>query len=112
MMRREAFEPVGGYGGEPWIIRAEDYYLWFKMYALGFRAMNLQESLYRMRDGRNARARGTWKSRLNETRVRWNGFGMLGYPLWKRAWAIRPLLVSLIPDFLYDSLRRCRMRRG
>jgi glycosyltransferase EpsE len=109
MIRRESFKAAGGYGSEPWIIRAEDYHLWFKMYTLGFRAMNLQESLYRMRDDRSAQARRTLCSRLNETRVRWNGFGLLGFPFWKRIWAIRPIVVFLVPAFLYRYLRKCRL---
>jgi glycosyltransferase EpsE len=109
MMRREAYNAAGGYGSESWIVRAEDYHLWFKMYALGFRAMNLQESLYRMRDDRSAQARRTFCSRLNETRVRWNGFGLLGFPFWKRIWAIRPIVVFIVPTFLYGYLRKCRL---
>ena len=106
MMRRTAFEAAGGYGSQPWVIRAEDYYLWFRFYAKGFTALNLQEPLYHMRDDRAAKARRTFKSRINETIVCWKGFGLLGYPLWKRIWAIRPLLVWAIPSWLYERLRK------
>lgn len=106
MMRRSAFEAVGGYGSEPWLIRAEDYYLWFKFYAAGYRALNIQEALYAMRDDRQARSRRTLRSRINECIVRWKGFGMLGFPLWLRLWAIRPLLVWMLPRLAYDRLRR------
>ena len=109
MMRRSSFEAVGGYGNQPWVIRAEDYYLWFRMYAKGYKAINLQESLYQMRDDRAAKHRRTFRSRLNETIVRWKGFGLLGYPIWKRIWSIRPLIVWLVPLPLYDWIRRRRM---
>jgi glycosyltransferase EpsE len=110
MMRRSAFEAVGGYGSQPWVIRTEDYYLWFRFYAKGFRALNLQEPLYHMRDDRAAKARRTFKSRINETIVRWKGFGLLGYPLWKRIWAIRPILVWATPSCIYEWLRRKNRR--
>lgn len=108
MMRRTAFEIVGGYGNDPRIIRAEDYNLWFKFYAAGFRGINLQESLYRVRDDQNALSRRTLRARLNETIVRWRGFKMLGLPFFKRLWAIRPLLVWAVPAPLYRLLRRRR----
>lgn len=110
MMRREAFDKVGGYGSERWAMRVEDYYLWFRMYAAGMRAMNLQEPLYRMRDDRLAAGRRNLRARLNETIVRWKGFGLLGYPLGKRLWAIKPLLVWLLPRALYQWVRRRRQR--
>lgn len=108
MMRREAFERAGGYGKDPWIIRAEDYNLWFKFYALGFRGMNLQEPLYRVRDDQDAYARRTLRSRLNETVVRWRGLGLIGFSPWKRLWSVKPLLVWAVPGFAYRWLRRRR----
>jgi len=110
MMRKSSFDAVGGYGSAPWLIRAEDYHLWFKFYARGLRGMNLQEPLYAMRDDRMARGRRTLRSRVNETIVRWKGFGMLGFPLWQRIRAVRPLLVWMLPGWLYDNLRRRRLK--
>jgi glycosyltransferase EpsE len=106
MMRCNAFNAVGGYGSEPWLLRAEDYHLWFKFYAKGYQALNLQEALYAMRDDRQARSRRTLQSRINECIVRWKGFRMLGFPLWQRLWAVRPLLVWILPGFAYDRIRR------
>lgn len=106
IMRRSAFESVGGYGSQPWVIRAEDYYLWFRFYAKGFRAINLPEPLYHMRNDQAAKARRTFKSRINETIVRWKGFGLLGYPLWKRLWAVRPLLTWATPNWIYTYFQR------
>lgn len=108
MMRRDAFEKVGGYGSDPWIIRAEDYNLWFKFYAAGLRGVNLQESLYRVRDDQHALARRTFRARLNETVVRWRGFKSLGLPWLTRLKAARPILIWAIPAFVYRRLRRSR----
>lgn len=108
MMRRDAFEKVGGYGTDPWIIRAEDYNLWFKFYAIGLHGLNLQEPLYRVRDDQHALARRTFRARLNETVVRWRGFKSLGITWPTRLKAIRPLLVWAIPSFIYRRLRRGR----
>jgi glycosyltransferase EpsE len=106
MMRRNAFNAVGGYGSEPWLLRAEDYHLWFKFYAEGYQALNLQEELYAMRDDQRAQRRRTLRSRLNETIVRWRGFKMLKLSWLKRMWAIRPLLVWAMPSPIYRLLHR------
>ena len=110
-MRRAPVVAVGGYSAEPWVLRAQDYYLWFRLYAAGYRAMNLQEPLYRVRDDQNARSRRTLAARVNETKVRWKGFRMLGL-LWpERIWAVKPILVWALPTGVYDRLRGRRLKR-
>ena len=102
---------VGGYGAQSWVLRDQDYYLWFRLYAAGYRAMNLQEPLYRMRDDEDARRRRNLAARLNETRIRWKGFGMLGFPCHKRLWAVKPILVWALPVAVYRRLRGKRLKR-
>src|SRR5262249_45234145 len=59
MMRRAQVLSLGGYGSQTWILQVEDLFLWFRLYSAGYKAMNLQESLYRMRDDENASNRRT-----------------------------------------------------
>lgn len=108
MIRRSAFEAVGGYGNSPWIHRVEDRNLWFKLEKAGLRGLNLQESLYLMRDDRDAAGRRTFRARFNGFIVRWRGIGWLGFPFWMRFLAFRPLIIWLIPSFIYRWLRRKR----
>lgn len=54
LMRANILKSIGGYTAEPWVERAEDYYLWFKFYKAGYRGFNLSEPLYKMRNDRNA----------------------------------------------------------
>jgi glycosyltransferase EpsE len=110
MMRPAAVLAVGGYGAQSWVLGAEDLFLWLRLYAAGYRAMNLQEPLYRMRDDQNALSRRTLARRLNETRVRWKGFGMLGLSWHKRLWAVRPILVWALPTGVYRQLRGKRLK--
>lgn len=111
MMRKAAVNAVGGYAILPWILRSQDYLLWFRMYAAGYRAMNLQEPLYRMRDDENARRRRNLAARFNEARIRWAGFRMLGFAWHKRLWAVKPLLVWALPGGVYRRLRGKRLKR-
>lgn len=66
MVRREAYMAVQGYSVEERLLRVEDYHLWMKMYAEGYKGYNIQRPLYKMRDDRNATARRKFKYRLNE----------------------------------------------
>ena len=65
MVRKEAFLAVEGYTVEKRLLRYEDYNLWMKMFAAGFRGYNLNECLYAMRDDRNAIRRRTFRGRMN-----------------------------------------------
>jgi glycosyltransferase EpsE len=111
MMRRTAVEAVGGYGAQRWILQVEDVFLWFRLYAAGSRAMNIQEALYRVRDDENARSRRNLRRRMNHVRVRWKGFGMLGFPWYRRLWAVKPILVWALPGGLYRTLHRQRLKQ-
>lgn len=112
MMRRKAFEKVGGYGNSPWIWRVEDYNLWFKFSAAGMNGLNLQESLYFVRDDRDAENRRTFRARLNGTLVRFRGFARLRLPWWSFLLAPRPLLVWALPGPIYRWLHRRRLRKN
>ncbi len=109
MMRRASVLAVGGYGAHSWVRRAQDYHLWFRLYAAGYKAMNLQEPLYKMRDDERARSRRNLGARLCETTVRWVGFQMLGAPWPRRLWAVKPLLVWALPPCVYRRWRRKRL---
>lgn len=104
MVRAEAYKTVGGYSEDKRTLRAEDYYLWFCMYAAGFRGANLSEPLYKMRDDENAYKRRKFKYALNEAYVRFSGYRMLKLPLRSYAYVLRPIAVNLLPKQLYRFL--------
>lgn len=109
MARREAILAVGGYTDDEKYLRVEDYDLWVKLYAAGFRGMNLAEPLYRMRDDRNATARRKFKHRINEARVKAKAVRLLKLPVWGYVYALRPILVGLLPVGLYTKLHKKRL---
>jgi glycosyltransferase EpsE len=111
MMRRTAVEAVGGYGAQRWVHQVEDVFLWFRLYAAGYRAMNIQEALYRVRDDENARSRRNLRRRINHARVRWKGFRMLGFPWHQRLCAVKPILVWALPGGLYRTFHRHRLKQ-
>lgn len=106
MVRKEAYDKVGGYTVDRKLLRVEDYHLWFKMYAAGFKGWNLSEPIYAMRDDRNAKLRRSWRNRLNEFHVKRIGYSMLSIPWHKRIWMLRPILTGLLPQKSYLFLHR------
>ena len=106
MVRTEAYRKVNGYSVDKRLLRVEDYHLWIKMYAAGYRAYNLQEPLYKMRDDKNAYKRRTWNCRKNEMYVRTIGYKMLGLPWYYQVYALRPLFAYIAPKWLYNFIHR------
>lgn len=106
MIRRSAMEQVNGYSEKKLLLRVEDYHLWFKMYAQGLRGYNFSEPLYKMRDDRNAAKRRKFKYRINEAYVKIIGYKMLHLPFYYYIYAIRPILVGLLPLKVYNFLHR------
>lgn len=111
MVRREAYEKVGGYTVNPKLLRVEDYHLWFKMYAVGYKGYMLEEPIYEMRDDRNAVARRTFKSRMNEMYVKHIGYKMIGLPWWTQIYCIVPIIKGLMPMWLYRRLHQRNLKK-
>ena len=106
MARTEAIRKVGGYSVEDKLLRQEDYHLWIKLYAAGFKAYNIKEPLYRFRDDMNAYKRRNWLDRKNEMYVVNLGVNMLDLPFYYKVIALRPLIAYIIPRWLYNIYHR------
>lgn len=111
LVRREAYEAVEGYTDKPEFLRAEDYELWVKMYEKGYRGMNLEEPLYQMRDDRRAVLRRKFKYRITEFRVRCAAVNRLHLSKIGYLYALRPLLIGILPAGLYRYLHRKRLQK-
>jgi len=104
LVRAEAYRTVGGYSENPRTLRAEDYHLWFCMYAAGYKGANLSQPLYKMRDDENAYKRRKFRYALNEAYVRVMGYRMLKLPLTSYVFVMRPIIVNLLPKTVYRFL--------
>lgn len=111
MVRKEAYEAVGGYSVDKKLLRVEDYHLWIKMYAQGFKGKNISLPLYKMRDDRNAYNRRKFRYRLNEAYVRLLAVKELKLPFYTSVCALRPIIVGLLPKKLYDLLHKRNLRQ-
>lgn len=106
MVRKEAYDAVGGYTVSDRLLREEDYHLWIKMYVNGFRGYTLDEPLYMMRDDRNAYKRRSTKARVNEAYVKHLACKMLNLPFYYHVYCLKPLLLAITPEWLYNLMHR------
>ena len=112
MVRKEALEDCGGYSESDLFERVEDYELWVRMYASGYKGHNIHEALYLYRDDRNAAVRRKWKYRINEARVKRMALKQLQLPLWNFVFVLRPLVLGMLPGKISNILHRGKLKRG
>lgn len=106
MVRKEAFDAVGGYAVSNRRLRVEDWDLWIRMYEKGYRGYSLEEPLYKMRDDQNAFKRRTFKYRINEVCVGASAVRKLKLNPLRYILCLRPIAVWLTPKFIYDLYHR------
>ena len=112
MVRREAYIDVGGYTVDKKLLRNEDYNLWMKMYALGYRGYNLDECLYAMRDDRKATRRRNWIGRRNDMYAHWLACRQLHLPFLGYLYCLKPLILYLMPDSIYEYLHKRKLNNA
>ncbi len=110
LVRKDVYDAVSGYSVSKKFLRVEDWHLWVKMYSKGFRGYILQEPLYKMRDDRNAFHRRKIKYRVNEARVICLAVKELKLPMWKSVFAIKPILIALLPQPIYMVLHKKKLK--
>ena len=109
MIRTEILKEVGMYDEYK---RNEDYALYLKLYANGFKGYILKEVLLDYRQDKESFKRKKYEDRIIEAKIRNQYFKLLKVPTFKRyQYTIKPLIVGLIPKFLlfhYKKIRNVR----
>lgn len=111
MVRKEAFDKVKGYTVDKRLLRVEDYHLWMKMYAAGYRGCNIQEPLYQMRDDKNAYSRRKFKYRINESYVKMQIIKVFNLPVYSYLFALKPIIIGLLPTVVYKFFHKARLKQ-
>ena len=111
VMRKEILDKVNNYKVEKITRRAEDYDLFMRIYANGYKGYNIQEFLYQFRENRDAFKRRAYKYRLDEVQIRYRGFKMLGLMPKGFLYVIKPLIVGLIPLVILSKMRKYRKEK-
>lgn len=110
MMRNSVLRQVGGYSVAQRLIRVEDYHLWYKFYRAGFKGYNLQQTIYLYADDRKAYSKRNWQNRLNEMHLKHLILKEERLPWYYHLFALRPIIVGLLPTSIYHHLHRYRLR--
>lgn len=104
LMRKDALNSVGGYRVSKETNRHEDYDLFMRMYAAGFRGYNIQENLYAYRIVNGRKKYRPMKDRINEAVTRYKGFRKLGI-FWKGIpYIVKPIIIGLIPQNIFKKI--------
>lgn len=112
MFRVEALNKVNGYRVARETIKSQDYDLFMRLYAEGFKGYNIQEPLLRYYINPDVKKKKTkYKFRINEAIIRYKGFKKLGFPIIGIPFIIKPLIVGIIPIKLLESMKKIRVQR-
>lgn len=109
IFRKKVFEDVGLYSESNWKESCEDYDLLLRIYEFGMVGMNIQEILLEYSIYNSQEKKKKYKYRINEFLVRVKHFYRLKkLHIWF-IYALKPLIVGIIPlDFLVKMRKLCR----
>jgi glycosyltransferase involved in cell wall biosynthesis len=97
LFRRAALVEVQGYRVAAETTRGQDYDLFMRLVAKGFRGHNLPDLLYGYRVDRASYQRRQFRFRVDECRIRYRGFKALGLLPWGLPFVLKPILLGLAP---------------
>lgn len=101
---RECIEAVNGYRVAKETRRGQDYDMFMRLYAKGYKGKNLEEPLYFFRlDDDNIRRRN-FEARIGEYHIRKERFKELGMMPWALPFVFKPFLAHLIQKMRYFKL--------
>lgn len=104
MFRKECLGAVHGYRVERVTRRVEDYDLFMRLYAAGYRGYNIQMPLLRYTINiQGMKRKNQYIYRIDEARIRYSGFKSLGLLPAGLIYVFRPLLLDLFLKKLYGS---------
>lgn len=106
LMKKSIYDSLNGYTVLPRTTRGQDYDLWFRFFAAGFKGYNMQTPLYKVRESLGDFKRRTFKVELYSVQTRLVGYKLLNYPLRYYIFAFKPIVVGLIPNrimYLYHN---------
>ena len=109
MIRKKAYEDVGGYSISKYLLRVEDQHLWLKLYKHGYKGYNIPEPIYKMRDDHNATTRRSFVNRRNEAYVKLLICHHFKLPWWRYVESLFvPFIKLLMPSKIYKVLHHTR----
>ena len=97
LMRKKMLDNVGGYRDKWYTQRCEDYDLWMRLYAKGYKGYILKKILFQYYEGKESYQKRSYKYRICEAVVRAKGYASLGMYPKGIIFVFKPLAVGLLP---------------
>lgn len=98
MMRKEAYDALGGYTVSKRTTRGQDWDLWFRFYKENFKGYNLQEPLLLYHETVDDYKKRTLKAALATARTALYGYRLLNVSMWKYYLVLKPIISAIIPN--------------
>ena len=113
MTYKWVYDELGGYTVARRTRRGQDYDLWFRFFAKGFKGANIQEALYLVREDVNAIKRRSFINRWVTFPTIVYGYNLLGFPkvLILQDFCIR-LAKSLVPLWIVEKYRNYQKNKS
>lgn len=110
MARKSAYDKVNGYRDIKKTLRVEDYDCFMRMFSMGIKMYNFQDSLFDYREDIRGIKKKKYKYRFNEMWVRRQGFDSLKINKIKSLpYVIKPLIAGMIPQKLIKINQKNKM---
>lgn len=109
MIRKTAYDAVGGYRVATETRRCEDLDMFMRMYAVGLKGYNIQERLYqyRMVNDPSVKYR-PMKYRVDEAIVKFKGYRAMGNLMCGLPYVLKPILIGMMPQKLLYHIKKTR----
>lgn len=107
MLRREVFDNAGVYRPCGYAHKYEDYDLFMRIYQHELRGANISIPLYAFFDDNHRRVPRVM--RIDEARVRYNGFKALGLLPFGYVYVLKPFALALLPNRVVNTLKKFRV---
>lgn len=112
LMKAKVMKSLNGYSEKNSAKQVEDYNLWFRFFENGYRGYNLQESLYYVREDREAYNRKNIKRRFNEIKVMVEGARKLKLPKYSYIMVAKPVITIIVPKSLLMKYHKNKFKIG
>lgn len=109
MIRTNVMTSLNGYNEKKYAKQLEDYELWSRFFLNGYKGYNIQESLYYVRENRDAYKRKSIKRRIRGINLRFITNKMLNVPLHLYVHILKDVVAIVIPSFIFRKYYKWRL---
>lgn len=107
MMRKSAYDKLGGYLDLPRTRRGQDLDLWFRFFAAGMKGYNLQQPVIKYHDDQKDQLKkNSIKLSWNLTKTRVKGFKINHFPFYYYPFAFAHLAIAAMPNWLSFKIHK------